>query len=124
MSQPDAKQAIALLLQQRAQLLAIVRTRLHAEGQADSLGLVNHLEETGDWAEASSENLHDLALLQHEIETLNKLDAALTRARSGQYGQCQYCGESIAPARLAVQPDALACLSCQSKLEQGRALHA
>lgn len=110
---------ILLTLQQRrTELLQGLRRRLHAEGETEQLALVNHLEETGDWAEASSENLHDLALLQHEIDALRRIDGALQRARDGQFGVCQECGESIPPQRLEAQPEALTCLQCQKELEQ------
>ena len=35
-------------------------------------------------------------------------------------GQCADCGEAIAPARLAAQPQALRCAGCQQRFEQQR----
>lgn len=114
----NIEKALSMLQARRADLLGELRLRLHAEGETEQLALVNHLDETGDWAEASSESLHDLALLQHEIVTLRGLDDALQRVHSGQYGICQECGEKIPDNRLEVQPEAMTCLQCQQKLEQ------
>lgn len=116
--------AQSALREKRAGLLDDLRRRLHADGQSEQLALVNHLEETGDWSEASSENLHDLALLQHEAEDLQRVDAALARIEAGEYGLCQGCGDAIPAARLAVQPEALLCLTCQEKIEHQQARRA
>ena len=106
------------LQQRRADLLNDLRRRLHAEGEAEQLALVNHLEETGDWAEASTENLQDIALLQYEIDSLRRIDSALQRLKDGQFGVCQQCGEAIPQQRLEAQPEAVACLQCQTELDQ------
>lgn len=118
MSAVNNEKILLTLQQRRAELLHDLRRRLHAEGETEQLALVNHLEETGDWAEASSENLHDLALLQHEIDALRRIDGALQRVRDGQFGVCQECGEPIPQQRLEAQPEAMTCLQCQNELEQ------
>ncbi|GIZ50124.1 TraR/DksA family transcriptional regulator [Noviherbaspirillum aridicola] len=113
---PD--KAKAMLQARRREVIDDLRRRLHAEGESEQLALVNHLEDAGDWAEASSENLNDLALLQHEVHTLRQLDEALQRVGSGQFGLCRECGDAIPDGRLEVQPEAATCIDCQQALER------
>jgi len=47
-----------------------------------------------------------------------KMLNALERLRSGEYGICQECGESIAPRRLEVIPEASTCVRCQDRLDR------
>lgn len=118
MSAVNNEKILLTLQERRAEILNDLRRRLHAEGENEQLALVNHLEETGDWAEASTENLQDIALLQHEVDSLRRIDSALQRLKDGQFGVCQQCGEAIPQQRLEAQPEAVACLQCQTELEQ------
>ena len=38
--------------------------------------------------------------------------AAISRIDEGRYGICLICGKPIAPARLAVKPEATRCIAC------------
>lgn len=51
------------------------------------------------------------AVFDHELA---QIEAAITRIDNGSYGQCSKCGQAIAPARLAAQPEAPLCISCAS----------
>ena len=48
----------------------------------------------------------------------NKLAEALQRLRGGEYGQCEECGEPIAPARLRALPEVTTCVRCQDRIER------
>jgi DnaK suppressor protein len=48
-------------------------------------------------------------LVMREIATVR---AAIGRIDAGHYGQCLSCGADIAPARLAVMPEATLCTDC------------
>jgi RNA polymerase-binding transcription factor DksA len=37
---------------------------------------------------------------------------ALGRLADGSYGECECCGEAIAPARLLAMPEATRCINC------------
>lgn len=50
---------------------------------------------------------------------LTRIDAALRRHASGDYGVCIGCHEEIDPARLRAQPEAPFCINCQSSREVG-----
>ncbi len=52
------------------------------------------------------------------VERANKLAEALQRLHGGDYGQCEECGEPIAPARLRVLPEVTTCVRCQDKIER------
>ncbi len=49
---------------------------------------------------------------------LAALDHALNRIENQNYGICSECDEDINPKRLEVDPVALLCINCASKLEQ------
>ena len=49
---------------------------------------------------------------------LQKIDAALERVDSGNYGFCLRCEEQIRPARLEVDPAATLCIQCADKIER------
>ena len=52
------------------------------------------------------------------VERANRLAGALERLRGGDYGTCEECGETIAPARLKAMPEVTTCVRCQDRLEQ------
>lgn len=46
--------------------------------------------------------------------TIQRIEAALSRLDSGDYGYCVECGEEISARRLDVDPAAAFCISCAS----------
>ena len=46
------------------------------------------------------------------LAEIRRIQAALGRIRTGDYGTCVNCGDTIDPARLAAVPDAPRCQSC------------
>lgn len=44
-----------------------------------------------------------------------RIDAALRRLDSGDYGDCVMCGEEIAPERLDLDPTIATCIRCASR---------
>jgi DnaK suppressor protein len=57
------------------------------------------------------------AVRQRQRQKLRLIDAALARLDSGDYGDCQRCGEPIASGRLEFDPTVLLCVDCASKTE-------
>ena len=49
---------------------------------------------------------------QHQIV---KIDGALQRIASGDYGSCFVCGEEIIASRLSVDPTSTRCMQCVEK---------
>ena len=48
---------------------------------------------------------------------LTRVESALRRHASNEYGACMRCEEEIGYARLKAQPEALFCIDCQSHQE-------
>lgn len=53
-----------------------------------------------------------------EVQTLNKINSAITRMKNGCYGICAQCGQSIGEERLKAMPYAVLCVECKSKKER------
>lgn len=71
-----------------------------------------------DWDDAAVEQEDDEVLQAlghvHQAE-LNRIDAALGRIDSGEYGFCTGCGDIILPARLDLLPDTPFCAHCAAR---------
>lgn len=52
------------------------------------------------------------ALITAAQAHLADLDRAADRVRSGTYGSCPVCGQTIPPARLEARPAATTCITC------------
>ena len=55
---------------------------------------------------------------QRSAVELQRIEAALVRIRTGDYGYCLKCGEDIAQKRLNVDPGALTCITCAGLAER------
>jgi DnaK suppressor protein len=71
-------------------------------------------------AEADIQDDIEFALIQMKAETLNRIEAALTRLEEGTYGNCYECGEEIAERRLRALPFATRCKNCEEVRETER----
>ena len=66
---------------------------------------------TDQWREANA------AMIDHHVDEISGIQAALSRVQSGTYGLCVDCGEAIGFQRLQAYPSANRCVQCQSKAE-------
>jgi DnaK suppressor protein len=55
------------------------------------------------------------ALARQARERLDEVEAALARVDAGTYGECERCGDPIAPARLEARPAAARCVACAGR---------
>lgn len=55
-----------------------------------------------------------VALLEQKV---HEIDSTLRSIELGYYGDCERCGQSIEPERLAAKPYARYCLACQEVVE-------
>jgi DnaK suppressor protein len=53
-----------------------------------------------------------------EVNTLNKINSAITRMENGVYGVCAQCGHLIGEERLKAMPYAVMCVTCKTKKER------
>ncbi|MDF0674154.1 MAG: TraR/DksA C4-type zinc finger protein [Nitrospira sp.] len=72
--------------------------------------------------QASSDFDQDLAIQVRTrmIARLKRIEHALRLVQTKGYGWCRQCREAIPYARLAIQPDALFCVSCLAPMESRR----
>lgn len=69
-------------------------------------------------AEASSMKLEyakELSIEQNTLDLLSKVNHALDRVASGNYGICESCGTPIPVERLDVLPYSTLCVECAAK---------
>jgi RNA polymerase-binding transcription factor len=78
----------------------------------------------GDVMDASSGNARTENMLASysQIRTqLRKIERALQRISTGDFGICSVCEDPIGLKRLQAAPWATSCIQCQEQSEQGRA---
>jgi len=78
----------------------------------------NIAQDTVDRAETSYTKEFLLLLTDAEKEQLDLINQALRRIETGEYGQCQNCGEPISKKRLEIMPWVPLCIQCQEKKEK------
>lgn len=103
---------------------ASMRARVHTE-LVDRASLSWSASNVGvpDRAEAAALDVDTdtaLARLVRDYATLESLEAALDRMRSGRYGECIDCGAEIEPERLLYQPSVARCFNCAVRHEADR----
>jgi DnaK suppressor protein len=68
----------------------------------------------GDGTVEAISRLTDIGVGESLEVGLERTERALAKLDEGTYGQCDVCGEAIAPKRLAAMPDAVTCVACAS----------
>ncbi|MGR0482356.1 MAG: RNA polymerase-binding protein DksA [Candidatus Electronema sp. V4] len=71
-----------------------------------------------DRATLESDRNFELRLRSREQHLLEKINEALARIDSGDYGICEDCEEEIGLKRLEARPVATHCIDCKIKQEQ------
>lgn len=101
----------ARLLAERVALTGISVASLESRGpvQLDqtSVGRLSRMDAIQQQAMA-------LATERRRAGSLQRIEAALARIETGEFGWCGQCGEPIAPGRLALDPATLNCVACAS----------
>jgi DnaK suppressor protein len=108
------------------QMLDDRRREIHAEVQGKMRGVreegtwggkLNEVLDAVESAEADIQEELEFSLVQMKSETLNKINDALARLETGNYGNCFDCGEEIAEKRLRALPFAVRCKDCEQARE-------
>lgn len=71
-----------------------------------------------DLAVTESNRDFTLRLADRERRMIRKIQKALDRIRSGEYGTCESCGAPITYNRLMARPVATLCIDCKTEAEQ------
>ncbi len=107
------------LKEQQADLRAEVRgERAESDSERDRRS-AREVQDRGDEANTDQWREANAAMIDHHVDEISGIQAALSRVDSGTYGLCVDCGESIGFQRLQAYPSANRCLECQSKAEAG-----
>ena len=88
--------------------------------------LEERLESKGDYGLGRGDPLIirwelNLALREEMKRKVEQLEEALERAKEGNYGVCESCGQLIDPERLEVLPSTTLCIRCAREEEGDRA---
>jgi len=110
----DLQRFQKLLTEQREQILGNAKRALSGDIHVDPDDFPDEMDI------ASSEVTLQFAgrLREREQGLLSKIDAALAKIESGEYGECILCGEQIGVARLKARPVAELCIECKSEQEK------
>lgn len=101
-----------LLLSRRDAVAAQIRQATHDlvendEAHADSV----------DQAAADTDRALAMQMKNRDQGLLFQIDEALRRVDSGNFGECERCGEDIAEARIKAFPFTTLCIDCKAELE-------
>ena len=90
------------------------------EGVEKDLEELNGLElnDEGDHASVSNDNLREVAIGQQQELELIEIQVALGKIKDKQYGICEMCEEEISIQRLKVKPHAKFCIDCREIVEK------
>jgi len=81
------------------------------------------LKDEIDLSSTELEQSMRMRLRNREALYLRKIDDALDRIRSGKFGECEDCGESIEARRLEARPTTTNCVPCKEERERLEASH-
>ena len=79
------------------------------------------LNDEGDYASVSNENLVESAIGAQQLKELNEIEAALIKIKTKQYGICDMCEDEIGFQRLKVKAHAEYCIICRPIAEKNKA---
>ncbi|MCE5312275.1 MAG: RNA polymerase-binding protein DksA [Nitrospiraceae bacterium] len=74
--------------------------------------------ELGDQASAEIDRNFMLRLRGRERNLLKKIDEAIDKVDSGNYGICESCGQEINIKRLEARPVTTMCIECKTEQEE------
>ena len=113
MNRKELKRFQDLLLEERKALIAKANKTLSEEAALD----VNELPDEIDQASAEYNQSFIFRLRDREKYYLSKIDRALKKIDSGEFGTCEECSESISAKRLEARPVTTLCIRCKEEQE-------
>lgn len=115
----DIEALKAVLVAERARLENEI-AEYEREGQetlSDVSGENNYRDHMADQGSATFARELDKTLEENARQSLARVQAALARIESGEYGVCRRCKAEIPLERLKAVPDAELCVSCKAQEE-------
>ena len=83
----------------------------------------NHLPDIADRASSETEKALELRTRDRQRKLISKIDSALRRIETGEYGYCEETGEPISLRRLDARPIATMSLEAQERHERAERVH-
>lgn len=83
----------------------------------------HHLPDLTDRASSETEKALELRTRDRQRKLISKIDAALRRLETGEYGFCEETGEPIGIRRLEARPIATLSLEAQERHERMEKVH-
>ncbi len=106
------------LIDQKQELMA--ESRATIEGLQDS---TRNIPDVADRASEETDRALELRTRDRQRKLVAKIDAALRRIESGDYGYCEVTGEPISLKRLDARPIATLSLEAQERHERREKVH-
>lgn len=113
MKKKDLDNFKKILLEEKKKILN------HLQNLSDSQD-EEEITPSGDSVDIASLEINQANLTKigkRETYLLKKIDLALEKIENGTYGECEFCGEQIAVARLMARPVAQLCIDCKTEQE-------
>jgi len=82
-----------------------------------------HLPDLADRASSETDKAIELRTRDRQRKLISKIDAALRRIETGEYGYCEETGEPIGIRRLEARPIATLSLEAQERHERAEKVH-
>jgi DnaK suppressor protein len=114
LNKKDLKRFKTMLEESKRQLLASAKKTLSEEASFDT----NELPDEIDQASSEYQQSMIFRLRDREKFLLAKIDKALGRIETGNFGICERCEEEISPKRLEARPVTTLCIRCKEEQEQ------
>ena len=111
-----------VLESQRSRILGALRHTVR-EARAERAADDGEVQDDAERSEADVQSEVEFALLQMQSGTLARVEEALDRLDSGEFGRCAECGSEIPEARLKALPFAIRCRTCEQERESGSRGH-
>ncbi len=102
------------LIKQRQELLSEAEQTLNSKISTEK----ESFPDPTDQAVAELDNNFLLKLRGREQRLLKKIDGAISRIDSGNYGVCESCGGQINIKRLEARPVTTLCIECKTAQEE------
>lgn len=116
------KELRRILESQRPRILEALRHTVR-EARAEHAADDGEVQDDAERSEADVQSEVEFSLLQMQSDTLARVDEALDRLDSGEFGRCAECGSEIAGARLKALPFAIRCRTCEQERESRSRSH-
>jgi DnaK suppressor protein len=115
----DFSEVREILEKQRDDILALTE-EIITTGAMGTEG--TNFPDMSDQATAEQDQSLNIRMRGREQKLLVKIEGALERISSGNYGSCEECGEGIAMERLKARPVTTLCIECKTEQEAQEAM--